>query len=347
LYLDFYHQSKRYKRSLNLDDTKSNRKYAQQRIIPEFIYKLNSGEFFNIEEKNKMPTMDEFAHISLNMHKATRRQVTTDDYMTSYRLHIKPYFGEKKLDSIKPSDIALWQNELLSKVSPRRIHNIRAVFNGIIMDAMRDEIIIKNPISLIKRPKGDKVKINPFSLEDIKLILTHAEGDLKPFCALGFFTGMRSGEMIGLRWEDVDFEKKEIYIQRAIKMGVTSKPKTESSTRRIDILEPLMPYLKEQYKNTGSRGSYVFLNNENNHYYDIKRIRLPKWTKLIKQLHLDYRPIYHMRHTFATLMIENGEDILWVANMLGHTDIKMTLDRYAQYVKRDDKKRAQFLNSAL
>jgi len=347
LYLDFYHQSKRYKRSLNLDDTKSNRKYAQQRIIPEFVYKLNSGEFFKIEDENKMPTVDEFALISLNMHKATRQQVTTNDYMTSYRLHIKPYFGEKKLDSIKPSDIALWQNDLLSKVSPRRIHNIRAVFNGIIMDAMRDEIISKNPIALIKRPRADKVKINPFSLEDIKLILANAKDDLKPFCALGFFTGMRSGEMIGLKWEDIDFQKKEIYIQRAIKMGVTSKPKTEGSIRRIDILDPLFPYLKEQYKITGSRSSFVFLNQEGNNYYDIKRIRIPKWTKLLKELHLDYRPIYHMRHTFATMMIENGEDILWVAHMLGHTDIKMTLDRYAKYVKRDNKQRAQFLSSAL
>ncbi len=158
---------------------------------------------------------------------------------------------------------------------------------------------------------------------------------------------MRSGEMIGLKWEDIDFQRKEIYIQRDIKMGVTSKPKTEGSTRRIDILEPLMPYLQEQYKLTGSQNSYVFLNNEGTHYYDIKRIRIPKWTKLLKKLHLDYRPIYHMRHTFATMMIENGEDILWVANMLGHTDIKMTLDRYAQYVKREHKIRATFLNETL
>jgi len=62
------------------------------------------------------------------------------------------------------------------------------------------------------------------------------------------------------------------------------------------------------------------------------------------ELNVGYRTIYYTRHTFATMMIEN-EDILWVSNMLGHTDSTMTLSRYARYIKRDDKKRATFLEN--
>lgn len=62
---------------------------------------------------------------------------------------------------------------------------------------------------------------------------------------------------------------------------------------------------------------------------------------------LEYRPIYHTRHTFATIMLENGEDILWVSNMLGHANSTMTLTRYARYIKRDGKREATFLENEI
>jgi integrase len=130
-------------------------------------------------------------------------------------------------------------------------------------------------------------------------------------------------------------------------MGVISTPKTQSSVREIDIIDTLLPYLENQYLLTGNSGSYVFLNDKKEHFYDIKRIRTTHWTRVLKECGFKYRPIYHMRHTFATVMLEYGEDILWVSNMLGHTDSTMTLSKYARYMKRDDKKRATFLEETV
>ncbi|MFA6191927.1 MAG: tyrosine-type recombinase/integrase [Sulfurimonas sp.] len=260
LWITFYHQSNRYRRSLDLDDTKANRKLATNQIIPEITYKLNSGKFFENEIKNKVPTVDEYAKISFELHSKSRKISTKYDYEASLRLHISPTFGKKSLDKIKPSDIQLWQNKLLDKFKPRRVRNIRATFSTIFDDALRDEIIVSNPISKIKTPKIEKIESKSFLLEEVKLIIETAKNDLKAFVALGFFTGLRSGEMIGLKWEDVDFKKKEIHINRAIRMGVISTPKTKSSVRTIDILNNLMPYLKEQYELTGENNSYVFLN---------------------------------------------------------------------------------------
>ena len=106
-------------------------------------------------------------------------------------------------------------------------------------------------------------------------------------------------------------------------------------------------YLQSQYRLTGDKNSYVFLNRDDEPLYDIKRIRDKQWKKTLKVYGLDYRPIYHTRHTFATVMLENGEDIIWVSNMLGHTDSTMTLSRYARYVKRKERKRGQFLHKDL
>ncbi|MFP4333637.1 MAG: tyrosine-type recombinase/integrase [Campylobacterales bacterium] len=345
LWIDFYHQSKRVRKSLGLDDTKKNRKLAESQIVPELIYKLNNGaEFFENQEKPKKSVLfRDFAKKSFEINSNSRKKSTRQDYEISLRLHIMPFFGDMRIDKIKASDVALWQNNLLSKVRPRRVRNVRATLHTIFEDALRDELISRNPLSLVRTPKLDKVEPKSFSMDEMRIILENAEGDLKNFCALGFFTGMRSGEMIGLRWEDVDFNRREISIKRAIRMGEISTPKTQSSIRTIDIIDNLVPYLQNQFSITGEANSFVFLNKDGENYYDIKNIRNSMWKHLLKKCGIEYRPIYQLRHTFATLMVENGEDVLWVANMLGHSDPSMTLTKYAKYQKRDNKKRATFL----
>jgi len=316
------------KRSLNIEDTKANRKLANTQIIPQMILKVHSGEFFKTtqEDKNKIPLIDDYVQKSLEMHKSSRKASTQKDCIGMYKNHIKPYFAKKRLNELKPSTIKIWQNTLLEKgLSPSYIKHIRCVLTLMYRDAQEDEIVDKNPFDLVRVPKILPTQINPFSLEDIQTILSNATGWVKNFIALAFFTGARSGEMIGLRWEDIDFKKKEIYINRTIKMGEISSPKTVSSIRSIDMLDSLIPYLEDQYSLTGKRNTYVFLNENYEHLYDIKRVRDTHWKKVLKLSGLDYRPIYHTRHTFATIMIENNEDILWVSNMLGHVNSTMTL----------------------
>jgi len=341
LWIDFSHNGKRYRKSLKLENTPANIKLAKQKILPRIQLQVYNGEFF----KTTIPTVAEFMPKSLAIHKSSRRKVTQDGYVGAYNLHIKPKFGSMKLDAIKPSHIAEWQNELLLKISPARIKAIRAVLSTMFTDALKDEIINKNPLKLVSVPKIAKTKITPFSMDEISSIL-NKESEFTNFYALAFFTGMRSGEMIGLKWSDINFDQSEITISRAIKMGIISKTKT-GQERTIDIIDMLVPYLKNQYKITGDKNSYVFLNKQETHIYDIKRIRNTHWKRTLKACSVEYRPIYHTRHTFATVMLENGEDILWVSNMLGHADPSMTLSKYARYIKRDKKKRAQFLNDSL
>ncbi len=344
LWVDFYDMhGKRQRKTLKLSNTKANMKLAKNKIVPALLYKLGNNEFI----EKSVPTLNEYKIKSFEMNKSHRRDTTINDYEISYRKHIEPILGKKKLDKIKASDLELWQNKVIESVSPRRLRNIRAVLSGILSDAYRDELIDKNPLTLVRTIKADKVDIKPFSISDISTILNSSQGQEKNFFALGFFSGMRSGEMIGLKWSDIDFFRLEIKPQRSRRMGKDGKLKTDASYREVEILDSLLPYLKNQYQLTGSYSSYVFLNSDNMPIYDIKRIRDYSWKKTLKKCELDYRPIYHTRHTFATIMLENGEDILWVSNMLGHTDSTMTLSKYARYIKRENKKRGQFLKEEL
>jgi len=239
------------------------------------------------------------------------------------------------------------KSNLVGVVSPRRIKNIRAVLNGILSDALDNDLISKNPVSATKTIPLDDSEIHPFSMSEIALILENSEGQSKNFFALAFMSGMRSGEMIGLKWSDIDFFKSEININRTRRAGVENKPKTKSSKRTIDILDSLKPYLKSQYELTGSKNSYLFLNQDDKPFYDIKSIRDYAWRKTIKTCGLEYRTIYQTRHSFATMMLSNGEDILWVSHTLGHKNSSITLEVYARYIKSKEKKRGSCLEDGL
>ena len=145
------------KKSLNIEDSKANRKLATMQIIPQMLLKVHSGEFF---ENKIVPTVQEMIDISLKMHRANRKINTHKIYNYVLNKHVVPIFGKRKIDSIKPSELTLWQNELLKTHSNRTVINARIVFNGIFEDAFRDEIISKNPFSIIKAPKNiAKMKI--------------------------------------------------------------------------------------------------------------------------------------------------------------------------------------------
>ena len=207
LWIDFFYQSKRYRRSLELEATKANTKLAQTKIIPEIVYKLNQGTFFELEEKkaNEDITVDEMAKMSFEMHKHERREFTRLSIASNYERHIKKPFGKRTIKGIKPSELAIWQNKLCDKLAPK---TIRTIFNTILDDALRDDIVVKNPFTHIKSPVlVDVREKKPFSVEEIFKILEYADEKMRAFFALGFFTGMRTGELIGLKWEDVDFEE--------------------------------------------------------------------------------------------------------------------------------------------
>ncbi|RLA83170.1 MAG: site-specific integrase [Epsilonproteobacteria bacterium] len=347
LWIKFTLNGELVRKSLNLDNTKANTKLANTQIIPQMILKISSGEFFENENVKQVPTIDEFAEVSFKLHEHHRKLSTLDRISSNYKKHILPHFKGKEITKVKPSDISLWQNTLLKKnLSPKRVKDIRTVLSVIFEDALHDEIIMHNPVRRATQlPRQDSPIIIPFSLDEIKKILEHAQGQFKNFFAVAFFTGMRTGEIIGLKWEDINFDTMELSVNRTIGKGIISTPKTRDSKRTIEILTVLRPYIKEQFKLSGSKNSYVFLNRNDTHFFDSNKIRSYSWKDTLLKANVDYRTVYNTRHTFASMMISQGEDILWVSFMLGHTNTEMTLRKYAKYIKNDKKKRAVFLNN--
>lgn len=337
LWVNLRINGKRIRKPLNLDDTKQNRKLVDTEIIPQLILDINRGEFFN---NIKTPSLNNFAESAFEVHKNDRRPSTTKEYKSLFKCHIKPYFGHLKLDEIKVSDINGWKNQLISiGLSTKRVNDIKNLLGNILRDAVDDNIIQSNPVSKSKSLRVVPVKeIQPFSLEEIQIILNSLIGQSKNIIATLFFTGLRTGELIGLKWSDIDFERKTIEVNRTIRKGIIGNTKTLSSERIIPIIESLEQYLKNQYLLTGNKKSYVFLTKTDNHLFDSKNIRDSIWKKVLKDTGIKYRTVYNTRHTFCSLNIQNGEDILWVSSVMGHKNIGITMERYAKYIPTKENK---------
>lgn len=342
LWVNFSFEGKYIRKSLNLEDNKTNRKLAQNQIIPQLILKIYSGEFF---EKNIVPTLNEYSDVSFEQHRHERKITTNTDYQNIYNKHIKPTFGNRKLDKIRVSEVNIWKNKLYQELglSSKRVNDIKKIFCTILEDAVRDEIIVSNPVSKSRPlPVHQEKEIYPFSLDEIKLIIDTAKGQDKNLIATLFMTGMRTGELIGLKWKDIDFKKREISISRTIGRGIEGTPKTMSSYRTIPILDSLYPYLVNQYTWTSKDNTFVFLNDKGNHYFDSKNIRAGLWTKVLKHSGVKYRTVYHTRHTFCSINLQNGEDIIWISKVLGHKNPRVTLEKYSKYIPTSGNKKTIF-----
>jgi integrase len=170
--------------------------------------------------------------------------------------------------------------------------------------------------------------------------LSELDGADKNLIATFFFTGARAGEVIGLKWDCIDFKNKTIAIRRQINNGVEKdKLKTAKSRRIIPIVETLIPFLKDQYKITGKKNGHVFLTcRTEKHYHSAGKIREQIWKKALERANVTYRNLHQTRGTFISTLISSGEDINYVSKIAGHENVKVTLERYSEYIpcKHDD-----------
>ena len=305
------------------------------------------------KREEKVFLFGEYALICFKRHVNDRREHVSKRNLMNFNKHILPYFGKRRLDSIKSMELLDWQNDKLKSYKESSVKKFRAIFNQILRDALFEELIEKNPFAQVLKPKKQKMletssKVNPFSLDEVEDLISKADGYLKNFIAISAFTGMRPGELLALTWDDIDFENEMISIDKTRLHGKDGLPKTKASNREIEMLPIVKKYLVEQYSLTKDNVNHqVFSTLSKKQFYSCDSIA-SRFKKLLSKD--DNRYLYQLRHTFASIMMNEGEDIYWVSQMMGHEHIDITLKTYTHFYKlserkKDRKKRALFLEN--
>ena len=175
--------------------------------------------------------------------------------------------------------------------------------------------------------------------------------DLLTYLYIAFLTGARTGEILALNWGDIDFENEKIAITKSLNdMGELTTPKTKSSVRHIDMLPPLKEYLLKLNSSLAQENPSLHTEEQTSQSPIItakrKDLRADFYA-LLDSLGLKRRVLYNTRHSFASIMLSQGEEPLWVAAMLGHKNLNITYSHYAKFIPQKSRARAVFLNGVL
>lgn len=248
-----------------------------------------------------------------------------------------PQFGEKAVGQITKADILAFRAQLAKaparkKSTPLSSSRINRILNPIrqILNEAADRFDYRSPFQNIKQLKVKKSDVDPFTMDEVKAIIANVREDFRHYFTVRFFTGLRTGEVHGLQWKYVDFDRREIRVRETFVLGEDEYTKTDSSQRDIQMSQVVFDALKEQHKATGTM-KYVFCNRKGDPL-DNKNFISRVWNPLLRYLGLKIRRPYQCRHTAATLWLASGEAPEWIARQLGHSTTEMLFRVYSRYV---------------
>lgn len=263
-------------------------------------------------------------------------------YESIFRNYIKPFLiADLPINDLKTLKVQEFYNKLSKdNISPNTIKKVHKLLRQFFSYAEREGYIIKNPCINVVLPKNKKeieniiterkTKFQYFNEDEIKQLLelfknTRYENIIK--FALG--TGMRKGEILGLQWQDIDFKNKEIHVVHNLSYianidnnvrtykTVLQTPKSENSVRII----PMSKKIYELLKSINKTSDFVF--SSRGSHFDIKWTE-KYWLKTLKGTNLEGKKFHDLRHTFATMLLLNGANLIQIKELLGHSSVKIT-----------------------
>ena len=264
------------------------------------------------------------------------KESTYANYRLKFEKHILPAFGDMICSSLTAADInSFIRTKLESGLSPGYIRDLYTVFKSLLKYA-EEEYSFKLSLKNVVLPKKEKPKVKRITDEQQKRLVRYVKANFDITglgVLLSLFTGIRIGELCGLKWKDIDTERKIVYVNQTVqrickeKGGrkttvIVSAPKSECSKRCIAIPDFLIPYIN-QFK--GEADHYLISGS-------VKpaepRTVQYRFRKLLDSAETDAVNFHQLRHYFASSCIKNGFDVKTVSMALGHSSVSITLNRY-------------------
>ena len=277
--------------------------------------------------------------------KDTVRLTTYQGYERIVRLHIKPTLGRIKLENLTPVHLrALYRERLEVGLAPRIVQLVHTTLHRALKQAVADGLMPRNAADVVKGPRPVRKEIKPLRPEQARTLLTPARGDrLEALYMLAVTTGMRQGELLGLKWEDTDLEAGTLQVRRTLSTATGegfsfSAPKTAKGRRSIKLpasaLSALGRHREAQLK---ERRNVAGLWEDHDLVFTTQ-VGTPLsrqdlitrcFKPLLRRAGLPNIRFHDLRHTCATLLLGRGVHAKLVQELLSHATISVTLDTYS------------------
>jgi integrase len=276
--------------------------------------------------------------------------------------HVIPVLGKVRLQQVTPEKLemlyALLQQEKNLKASSIKI--IHSILGKAFGHAVRRKIISHNPCDLAVKPRVEKFDIQPLNEEQAKRLVEAVRGDLlfEGLITVTVTLGLRRGEVLGLKWDDIDFVNKCLYVRRSTsrvgKYGIVEKePKTKSGLRKISLPDFLIDILKRHQERqqehkakvgtTWKDSGYVFCNSVGNFYHESNLT--VRYKRLLQRAGLPEIRFHDLRHSAATILLSMGVNPKVVQELLGHSSFVTTMNTYAHVLPSMQQEAVQKLDN--
>lgn len=337
-----------------------NTKREGQEWIRKMLDEIDSGLVF----ESTLITLETFINEWLVSIEPSVRFNTFKQYEQVSRQHILPTLGEKRLRDVTPEQIQRLYNQMIRNgSSPRTVQLVHSVLHRALVHAVKLGLIPRNPDDATMPPKPKRKEMQFYDENQVQQLLITAKTTGDRFTALyhlAIATGMRQGELLGLKWSDLDWETGSLQIQRQVtkkKDGgfAFSQPKTKSGVRRIDLGNGTLSVLKEhrQYQfeemlvagEKWQDNDLVFPSTIGT-VQDRDNLRR-HYKALLKKAGLPEIRFHDLRHTAASLMLNNNIPVIVVSKRLGHAQPSITLDVYGHLIPAKQQEVASLMDELL
>ena len=348
--------------SVSIQNKRISKYFKTQAECREWLRKTLNQVQNGLTMEGAKTTLEEFLNQWLISYRSSVHPNTIVQYEGIIRLHLIPVLGRIKLKDLRTDQIqALINAETKKGTSPRMVRYIHSVLRRSLNIAMRWGMIGRNPAPGVTLPKLKRKEMNTLNDSQVRVFLSVAKGlRYEALFWMAVSTGLREGELFGLRWSDLDWEKKHLRVQRQLqriqgKGMVFTEPKTASGKRMIVLSTGMIAKLREHLNyqqmervSAGSRWQENDLLFPSTHGTPMDPSNMYKDFKgTLRLADLPDIRFHDLRHTAATLMLQQGTHPKIVQERLGHSDISLTLNTYSHVLPSMQEEAAEKMDEIL
>jgi integrase len=367
--IDFYDQTGiRRWRTLKKGTTKA-RARDELRAIEDMV---SQGVYLPAK---KVPTFKEVRKQWLEYKKSYLRETTYEVYETNAKHHLKELDGQR-VTQITPAVIEKFiatmqkkhkmipkgrkkEGDMVpftmseKKISLGTVKKVLALLHQVMAYAVRHRLIDHNPVRDAERPRrqgreGEKKQTSILNPEQIRVFLDKVEDQkYRTLFLTAIMTGARQGEILGLKWSDIDFQKKQVHINRTFNHGRFFAPKTDGSARRIDLSPMVLKELAAWKLKNGAGDEDLVFPNEAGQPLNYSNMVQRYFLKALKDANIPRVRFHDLRHSYASLLLSQGENIKYIQTQLGHSSPMVTLNVYSHLLKDSNQEAACRLENSI
>ena len=271
------------------------------------------------------------------------RTSTYVQYRSLIKTHLVPGLGHIYVHKLTPQEIQAFYARKLQKLKPGTVNEIHRVLRCALGDAVKWNLVTRNAASLVSAPHAERYRGPTLTVEQARQLISLVKGNrMEVVLTLAVLTGMRRGEICALRWTDIDFDKKVLYVNRTVnrfsKLGlVVNDPKSKSSRRKIELADLVIEVLQEHREHQGQERTWagdawadqgLVITSIYGGFVEPAYV-WKRFQQLLQKCELPRMRFHDLRHSAATILLAMGVELKVIQELLGHSTIAITADIYA------------------